>query len=82
MKNPEFLTREQLVEIVQVIQEIMYLDPHSGKFDCDREWSSTDVCQDIALLLDQFELLPSSDGDDLAPLDTKRQSKLAESKSD
>jgi len=82
MKNPEFLTREQLVEIVQVIQEIMYLDPHSGKFDCDREWSGTDVCQDIALLLDRFERLPSSNGDDLAPLETERLSKLAESKSD
>jgi hypothetical protein len=63
MKNPIELSRDQLVHIVRLIQEILYMDPHTGQFDCDREWSAADVCQEVAELLERYDLLPISTSD-------------------
>ena len=64
MKNPHDLTHDQLAQIVSLIQEILYQDPHTGHFDCDREWSGADVCQDLSALLDRYDLLPRSTSDE------------------
>jgi hypothetical protein len=60
MKNPQDLSHAQLVQIVRLIQDVLYQDPETGQFDCDREWNAADVCQATAASLEEYDLLPES----------------------
>jgi len=59
MKNPKTLTHGQLAEIVRILQELLYWNPKTGQFDCDREWDAGDICQEIAALLEENDLIPT-----------------------
>lgn len=58
MKNPSSLTPDQLSSIVAQIQQILYVDPHDGTVDPDKQWDGADVCQDIAGILAEHGLVP------------------------
>lgn len=64
MKSPHELTHDQLAEIVSLVQDAMYLDVRTDRYDRDREWSGADVCQDIAAVLERFDLMPESTDDE------------------
>ncbi len=65
MRNPADLTREQLVEIVTGFVRIFYgtegPDGH-WTYAADKQWNGSDVCDEAALLLDQFDLAPGGRG--------------------
>jgi hypothetical protein len=66
MKSPASLTRDELVEIVSGLLQILYgLEKGDGSwtYAADKEWSGGDVCQDAAGLLDRFGLVPETDDD-------------------
>ena len=61
MKNPADLTREQLAEIVTCLVRIFYgTESPDGRwtYSADKQWCGADVCDEAALLLDQFDLTP------------------------
>ena len=65
MKNPANLTRNELIEIAMGLVQILYgVEQPDGSwtFECDKEWSGADVCQDAALLLSQYGLCPDAEG--------------------
>ena len=62
MKNPQDLSREELVEIVTEGIRILYgarQEDGSWLYSSDKEWSGADVCQDFASLLERFGLIPN-----------------------
>jgi len=70
MRNPANLTPDELVKIVIGIVRILYgieQDDGSWLYAADKEWSGGDVCEDVALLLDLYGLLPSAEmpGEDM-----------------
>jgi hypothetical protein len=81
MRTVSDLDREQLAEIVKSIQAFLYLDlDRQGTEDWnpDKQWSGADVCEHVAGLLGQHELVPersqSADGAQyvLYHIDTER----------
>jgi hypothetical protein len=73
MKVAGDLTREQLVEVVEDIQLIMF-----GKYktiegleidflDTDKEWEACDWLDSIQGVLDQFDLVPSFGSESVTP---------------
>ena len=61
MKNPQDLSRETLVEIVNEGIRILYgtrQEDGSWVYSSDKECSGADVCQELASLFNHFDLLP------------------------
>ena len=61
MKTPDQLSQDELLDIVQAIQDRLYLDVNDQGVEFwnpDKQWSGADVCQDLAGLLDQHGLVP------------------------
>lgn len=61
MLLPKHLDSDRLEVIVEAIQQRMYLDePEKGRYvwNPDKEWDGADLCQDIAAILHQYELVP------------------------
>ncbi|MEX0867209.1 MAG: hypothetical protein WD030_07615 [Pirellulales bacterium] len=54
------LSREELEQIVQSVQDLLYLDTgQSGDFyNPEKDWSGADVCESIAATLREFGLVP------------------------
>ena len=66
MKNPATLARDQLIEIVTGMLQILYGKEHpdgSWMYAADKEWCGGDVCEGAALLLDRYGLVPEAEGD-------------------
>ena len=64
MKNPASLARDQLIEIVTGMLQILYGRWHDDDwtYAADKEWCGGDVCEAAALLLDRFGLVPQVEG--------------------
>ena len=63
MRKVSDLDHEQLVQIVESIQGFLYLDlDNRGTefWNPDKEWSGADVCEHVAGLLGQHDLVPDS----------------------
>ena len=61
MKNVADLTREELGEIVTGFVQIFYgIEGPNGcwTYVADKQWRGGDVCDEVALLLAQFDLAP------------------------
>jgi hypothetical protein len=66
MKNPAALPRDQLVEIVTGLQQILYGREHEDgrwSYAADKQWSGADICEAAAELLGRFDLAPDDKGD-------------------
>lgn len=72
MKSAKSLSHDALVEVVEKVRDILFLDtrestlgglPHVGHFDPDKEWYCGDVCSTIAQLLALYKLVPEHRGD-------------------
>jgi hypothetical protein len=66
MKNPANLSRDQLIEIVTGMVQVLYGVEHEAglwTYAADKEWSGGDVCDGAAMLLDRFDLVPEVEGD-------------------
>jgi len=55
MKNPEELSREELVSIVENVRDILFFE--DGELNRDKEWG-VDFLDNIAEILDNSGLLP------------------------
>ncbi len=65
MKNPANLTHEQLAEIVTRLVQIFYgTEGPDGRwtYAADKQWCGADLCDEVALLLERFDLTPSDRG--------------------
>jgi len=65
MKNPADLTHEQLAEVVTRFVQIFYgIEGPDGSWThaADKQWCGADICDEVALLLDQFDLAPGGRG--------------------
>jgi hypothetical protein len=60
MKDPHYLTRDTLAEVVARLQRILYYDDESGRWDPDIEYDS-DTTDAVDTVLRQFGLGPDSD---------------------
>jgi hypothetical protein len=61
MKTPEELSREELVQIVGGVQQVLWLDHVEGQGFCfvpDKEWES-DTIEHVAQVLADHDLRPS-----------------------
>ena len=61
MRKVEDLTKEELCEIVQRMQELLYLDNDDGEeyfWNPDKEWD-VDFLENIADTLQSYELVPA-----------------------
>ena len=70
MRKVSDLAREQLVEIVEAIQSFLYLDcddQGTEFWNPDKDWSGADVCEHVAELLSQHDLIPGSGQPDDPP---------------
>ena len=66
MKNPASLARDQLIEIVTGMLQILYgrwHDDGSWTYAADKEWCGGDICEAAAGLLGKFDLVPECEGD-------------------
>ncbi len=69
MKTAYDLTREELIEVVDSVQRLLYgrykivEENEIDFFDADKEWSACDLLESIALMLDNFDLVPSYGSD-------------------
>ena len=64
MKNPVTLSRDQLIEIVTGMLQILYGKEHSDgswTYAADKQWCGGDICEGAALLLDRFGLVPEAE---------------------
>lgn len=62
MKTPQQLGREELEDIVDAIQQILYLDHQSEEglfWNPDKEWDCADTIDEVALKLREHDLVPS-----------------------
>jgi hypothetical protein len=59
MKTPGDLTREQLEDIVDQIQSILWLDPTTDAFDPDRSWD-IETIEWVSGVLEDFGLKPGA----------------------
>ena len=65
MHTAKQLSRDQLRQIVDLVQRLLYLDRDSQGvpfWNPDRVWSGADVCQDLAGILSHYNLVPEESG--------------------
>jgi hypothetical protein len=61
MRTADQLSQGELLGIVQAMQRRLYLDrdDQGAEFwNPDKPWNGSDVCQDLASILDQYGLVP------------------------
>lgn len=66
MKAVKHLSHEELIKIVQTARDLLYLRAGTGTievYDPDSEWSGADICEALAGLLNEYELIPKFLGD-------------------
>ncbi len=67
MRNIKDMSREQLEQLAQKVQDALYLDyveneetgEESFQYDPDKEWDCVDICSALAELVAEFDLAPS-----------------------
>jgi hypothetical protein len=65
MKNPANLTRDELIEVVTGLVQILYgIEHQDGQwtYAADIEWDCIFVCEVASGLLDRFGLVPDAEG--------------------
>ncbi len=61
MRQAHELTESERLQIIQSIQQLLYLDEDDERalfWNRDKPWSGADMCQSIAVLLDDHGLVP------------------------
>jgi hypothetical protein len=58
MKTPNKLSKQELIEVVSDIQEILYLE--NGKWNVDKQWDS-ETMDEICDVLGAYDLIPELD---------------------
>jgi len=58
MKEPHDLSRAELERIADAVQRCLYFDENTGEFDPGHEWSGADVCEALAFVLSDLEMVP------------------------
>ncbi len=59
--NPGHLSHDALIQIATALQQHLYLDADDAGEPCwniDKEWSPSDICMELACLLEQHGLTP------------------------
>lgn len=62
MQRPKDLSREQLEQLADAVQQALYLDfdeeTDAFAWDPDKEWSGFDVCAEISIILGRLSMIP------------------------
>lgn len=67
IKDPSSLTKKDLVEIVSIIQQILYFNATTGSWDLDKDVLGSDCVEMVADTLLAFGLVPVESMKDWEP---------------
>jgi len=64
VKRPQDLSKKELVELIELIRNRLYLDTHEGKefLNPEKEWD-VETIDDVAGILDSFDISPEEEVD-------------------
>ena len=62
MRNPSSLTHDELAQFANAVQSLLYLDMQNERefWNPDKEWDAADLLDELALVMQRYNLVPTT----------------------